>query len=715
MAIVVPIVTTFHPLGINRAMAAIATATTSMGRMQAVGAGMSNVGRAMTLGVTAPIVALAAASVKTAAQFDVTMQSIRVNTDATAGQMEQARATAIKFGQDTIYSANDAADAFLELTKAGMTLDEVNAGGLASTLNLAATEGMNLADAGAIMAQTMNAFGVEADKSAAITDILAAGAVASTATVTDLAFGLKYVSSSAAAAGYDVDDTVTALAALNNAGLTASTAGTSLNQMLMGLQAPTKAAQTVMDDLGISVTDASGELLPMQDVIGELNNKMKDLSGPEKTAALKAMFNTRGMRAANILLKDGVEGWADLNAEVSESGKAQELADARMSGMAGSLERLRGSAETAGLAFGDALKPLIDAVTAALKFLLDAFTNLSPGMQSAIAIFLVIVAAIGPLVWIIGSLITAFTTIIGVLGMVTAAGMLAVLPWVLIGVAVAALAFVIIKYWDEIWGFLKGIFDKIVGIVKGFLDYFKTSFPETFALIKGVITTFIDFWKSVFTAGFNFIKSFISIWWDWIKTLFTVGFNLLKGIITGWFSVISAIFSTAFNVIFTIVETVLGAVKALFSGDFDKMWDIVKSGIGKILDIFKGFPGKILSALGNMGSVLYNAGKDLIEGMINGIKSMASAIGSAVKGVIPDWVPGIGKSGPAPSASRASGASALALGVPTLHQRARATKVTININGDRDPFVTARIVKRAVEGYDVSQGRARGEPLAVAW
>jgi hypothetical protein len=93
---------------------------------------------------------------------------------------------------------------------------------------------------------------------------------------------------------------------------------------------------------------------------------------------------------------------------------------------------------------------------------------------------------------------------------------------------------------------------------------------------------------------------------------------------------------------------------------------------------------------------------------------MVGAIGNAVKGILPDWIPGIGKSGPTPSASGVAGSSALMLGVPSVN-RARATKVTINISGDRDPFVTARIVKRAVEGYDISQGRKRGEPLAVAW
>ena len=140
-----------------------------------------------------------------------------------------------------------------------------SAGALKSSMNLAATEGMDLAFAGEIMAQAMNAYGIEAKDSAKITDILAAGAIASTASVEGLASGLKYTSANAAALGQPLDDTVTALALLNNVGLTASTAGTSFNQMLTGLSSPTKQASDLMMELGFSATDAFAGTLTLRE------------------------------------------------------------------------------------------------------------------------------------------------------------------------------------------------------------------------------------------------------------------------------------------------------------------------------------------------------------------------------------------------------------------------------------------------------------------
>lgn len=55
----------------------------------------------------------------------------------------------------------------------------------------------------------------------------------------------------------------------------------------------------------------------------------------------------------------------------------------------------------------------------------------------------------------------------------------------------------------------------------------------------------------------------------------------------------------------------------------------VVSGVGQVISEITSLPGKITSAVSNFGSLLVQAGKDLIQGLINGIKSMASAAISA--------------------------------------------------------------------------------------
>lgn len=385
-------------------------------QMDAAGERVAGVGKKMSLGITLPLAAIGAGVVKTAAQFDQTMASMQVNSGATGAKMEELRGLAMQLGADTVYSAGEAADAMLELSKGGMSTASIQGGALAATMNLAATEGIALGDAATIMTQSMNTFGVKAKDSAKVTDLLAAGAVASTAGVQDLADGMKYVGSTAASLHLPMADTVTALAALNNAGIDSTTAGTSLNRMLLGLAAPSKNAAKAFQLFGVATTDANGQVLDMEGMIAELKKKLGGLSDSDRNAALKQMFGVEGMRAANVLMKQGVKGWDDLSAEVNKAGVAQEMADARMTGWAGAMERARGSAETAGLAIGNALAPAVVLVSGKVEELANWFTNLDPHTQTAIVSVAAVAAAMGPLAWGAGKVMQGFKVMVAPIG-----------------------------------------------------------------------------------------------------------------------------------------------------------------------------------------------------------------------------------------------------------------------------------------------------------
>lgn len=106
-------------------------------------------------------------------------------------------------------------------------------------------------------------------------------------------------------------------------------------------------------------------------------------------------------------------------------------------------------------------------------------------------------------------------------------------------------------------------------------------------------------WKQVKEIGsrvFHDIGGFISSVWNWIKS----HWPLLLGILTGPIGL---------------------AV----------VWVI--SHFGQILSFFKGLPGKIKSAVGDLSHLLVEAGKDLVRGLINGIKNIGGEVGDAIKGV----------------------------------------------------------------------------------
>ena len=235
--------------------------------LKAAGAKMSQIGTGLSIGVTAPLTAIGIKAIQSSADFGVAMASLQVNSGASGKAMEQMRDLAIKMGQDTVFSAGEAANAMLELSKGGMDPAVISGGALQSTMALAATEGLSLGESATIVTQAMNTFGLSAEDSMTAVDILAAGAVASTASVYDLSGALKFVGSTAAGIGVPMGDAVTALAALNNAGIDSTTAGTSLNRMLLGLIPTTDKSRAAMKNLGISFLNQDGSVKSLGEVV----------------------------------------------------------------------------------------------------------------------------------------------------------------------------------------------------------------------------------------------------------------------------------------------------------------------------------------------------------------------------------------------------------------------------------------------------------------
>lgn len=128
----------------------------------------------------------------------------------------------------------------------------------------------------------------------------------------------------------------------------------------------------------------------------------------------------------------------------------------------------------------------------------------------------------------------------------------------------------------------------------------------------------VTHWKTV--------KKWFSEFWSNLKQWFSDGINFIK---QHWE---------------LLVGIMLGPI-ALIAAEIIKHWNGIKNGFSAvwngIVDFFKSLPGKILGFVSGFGSLLFNAGKDLIGGLVNGIKSMVGAAGDAAKGVGNEAVKGI--------------------------------------------------------------------------
>ena len=365
--------------GVNKGLQQTENALSgSAGRM----GGMAKLaGAAVVAGLAAAAVAVGKFmldSVQVAAEFESTLNSLKAVSGATGAEMAQLSKAAMDLGADLTLpatSANDAAQAMLELSKAGLSVtDTLNAA--KGTLQLAAAAQVSEAQAAEIAANALNAFHLAGSDAVRVADLLAASANASSGEITDMADALKMSSAVYAAAGVSIETLVAMIGQMANAGIQGSDAGTSLKQMLLSLQAPSDKAAGLMEELGIKIYDASGNMFSMENIIGQFASKLGVLSQEQRNAALATIFGSDAVRAANIILLSGVDAHTKMVDAVSKQGAAAELAAAKTKGLAGAWEGLMSQLETVMLIVGT---PFLGVLEEGVRGLAEALQALQSG------------------------------------------------------------------------------------------------------------------------------------------------------------------------------------------------------------------------------------------------------------------------------------------------------------------------------------------------
>lgn len=452
--------------------------------------------------VTAGVTAVGAASVATANNFEDAMSQAAGALNKPMSQMEELRQLAIKTGQETIFSATEAGNAITELAKGGLTEADIKAGALQTTMDLAASSGMDLGSAANTVVQAMGAFGLEADKSAQAANALAGAAAASSTDVEPLTQGLAQCSAQAYNAGWSIQETTAVLGRFADSGITGSDAGTSLKTMLQRLAAPTDEAAAVIENLGIQTRDSGGNLLGASAIAEELQTKMGGLDSATRDAALQTIFGSDAMRAATIMMNTGSEGLAKYVQATNDQEAAQRLANSQMGEGSRAIEELKGTLETAGIIIGDTLAPIIKELAEFITELVNKFSQLPSGVQQAIIIFGLLLAAAGPLLIMIGKISTGISALTGFFSKTTVAGkaisgMLGILKTafgtlfkVIMGHPVIAVITAIIAAIVLLYNKCEWFRDGVNAILKAVGDFFKNLGKNIISMKDGAIQAF---------------------------------------------------------------------------------------------------------------------------------------------------------------------------------------------------------------------------------
>lgn len=373
-------------------------------KMNKAGKSMEKVGTSMSKYLTLPIMGVGAASVKLGMDFEANMSRVQAISGATGTELERMNQVALKLGADTAFSATEVATSMEGLASAGFTVNEtINA--LPGLLDLAASSGADLGTATDIAASALRGFQLDASESGRVADVFAEAANRTNAGVEDMGEAMKYIAPVANAMGMSIEETAAAVGILSDAGIKGSQAGTVLRGALTRLTNPAKDAKDVMSKLGMSFSDAQGNMLPMEGIIQELQKGTKGLTQEQKNQAMATLFGQEALSGMLVLTDQGPEKLAGLTKGLEESsGAAKAAADIMMDNTKGAVEEMTGALETAGIKIFNIVAPSITDLANKISGLVDKFNALSPEAQGVIVKFAGMAAAAGPVVKIVGKI-----------------------------------------------------------------------------------------------------------------------------------------------------------------------------------------------------------------------------------------------------------------------------------------------------------------------
>ncbi|WP_254704137.1 phage tail tape measure protein [Bacillus thuringiensis] len=356
--------------------------------MQGLGQGATSTASSMSTltkasaAVGTAVVAAIGASVGAAANFEQSMARVKAISNATDSEFAALSKTAKDLGASTQFSASQAAEGLSFLSMAGFSAKD-SIGALPSVLNLAAAGQMDLGRSADIVSNIMTGFGVSAEDTGHAVDVLTKTMTSANTDLPMLGDAMKYVAPVASSLGISMEDTATAVAKMSDAGIQGSMAGTALRAALLQLNSPTGAAQKEMEKLGLNVKDASGNMLPLPQIIGRVNEKMQGMTDSQKTAAAAHLVGTEAASGFVALLKVGEQGLADYSKGLENSaGTAERVAKIQQDTLKGAWDELTSAAEGLGISLGESLLPAFKSLVQGASGFVNILAELDPKMVS---------------------------------------------------------------------------------------------------------------------------------------------------------------------------------------------------------------------------------------------------------------------------------------------------------------------------------------------
>ncbi|MER6374874.1 phage tail tape measure protein [Streptomyces mirabilis] len=614
---------------------------------------------AMGAGIAAA--AIGYESIKAATSFQTLTTRLITSAGETSSNLKLIQRGILGISTDTATSANELATAMYQVESAGYH----GAAGL-TVLKAAAQgakdEGANATTVAKGLTSALNSYKRPASAAALITSQLVTAVSRGRTTFQDFSASLGNVLPIAAAAGVKLQDVTAVMAQMTNQGVSAQRSSQNVARAIQSLESPSGTMKKEFEALGITsqqVTQTLGSkgLQATLELLDRTAQKAGKEGTPAYTEALRKLMGTSA--GLNVALDATGKHSKDTEAAIKAIGGASTEAGGNVKGFSEiqktfgfQMDKAKTAIHNAGIAIGSALLPAVTRVAAAIARVVTPIANWIQHHQKLTAIVLGSLVALGALAAVVWAVAAAVQVLLS--------------PVTLIVVGIAALVAGLVYAYnhfktfraivDNVASFLKTVFvgawhlaakavdafapvwDAMVKTVKSIVQWFN---DNVLSWIKDRVSDLVSWWKShskELTAVWHFVFEFI-------KTEAKVAFDLVKG----WLGVLYQGWKVAWGLIKDTVKLVWGVIKDTVTLAMHTIMNV----IGVVLDLITGHWGKawkdlkklasdalkdawrLIKDMGsNAGTLLWDAGKNIIKGLIGGIKSMIGAVGGAISDVV---------------------------------------------------------------------------------
>ncbi len=387
---------------------------------------MTTMGRSMMITSALALLPIISSTQVFAAYSDQ-MKTVQAVTGATGQQFEALNDRAKELGRTLSFTASQVAGGMIDLARAGFAPREIDAA-IRGMLDLARATGTEVSRAAEIAAGTLRAFSLAAKESTRVADVLTATANNSAQTLEELGQSMAYVAPIAEEYGLSLEQTSKMLGVLANFQIKSSKSGTALRMIMLKLSDP--AIQKRIEGMGVAVKQLNGELRDPADLLLDIGKAMAGMTGGERLAIGKELFDMRAMGAGLKLAK---ADFPKLSAAIDNAaGAAKRTAGIMDSALGGAFRRMRSAIEGTQIALGEALETELGQWSIRITELAGKMTAWTKTHQQAVIMFTEVAAAMGgagAVSVLVGMQFAALGAILG--GLTTAWVALTTNPWVL--------------------------------------------------------------------------------------------------------------------------------------------------------------------------------------------------------------------------------------------------------------------------------------------